>query len=216
MSPDLGVLRIKARMYRMYRDSERTYVCACAHARMCGVSSHPRYIRYISSFSVYFIEKSGKVRHSARTVSAPELSKKRYAPCAINASETAFDLGKQQWRCVPFSLQNIRYAAHHSRSHGRKSRPRERAITATRCAGRERSTRPELLTTKETTMRTQTIAPAINTLSGLLSGPQAPRGGFAAVVARSATRAHLVRRKVNCSHEVGRTGPALTTFRPVA
>lgn len=65
-------------------------------------------------------------------------------------------------------------------------------------------------------MRTQMIAAGINTLSGLLSEPQAPRGGFAAAVALSATRAHLVDWKVSSSHEVGWTGPALTTFAPVA
>lgn len=65
-------------------------------------------------------------------------------------------------------------------------------------------------------MRTQTIASASNTLSGLRSEPQAPRGGFAAVVALSATRAHLVDWKVSSPHEVSRTGPALTTFGPVA
>lgn len=65
-------------------------------------------------------------------------------------------------------------------------------------------------------MRTQTIASAIDTLSRLLSEPPAPCGGLAAVVALSAARAQLIDWQVSSSHEVGRTGPTLTTFGPVA
>jgi hypothetical protein len=223
MSPDLGILRIEARMYRMYRDSGKTYMCACVHARMCGVSSHRRYIRYISSFSL-----STSLRNQGKSAIPPvpllpPSSQKRYTLCLSNTPETPLDLGKQQRRCVPFLHQQIRYAHHHSplRVPAEPRTPTTEpstggAVTIPRSADRERSAHPELLTTKETTMRTQTIASAINTLSGLLSEPQASFGGPAAVVALSATRAHLVDWKVSSSHEVGRTGPTLKTFGPVA